>query len=98
MSLNGTLQEVEKKIAKIIECADRYYYIYRKAYQSEKYNHCNIWYYCSQSCSLVKHSQKYENQDKQCNREHIERFVCNGILKVLLNMENKRSSILEKII
>ncbi|CAG8722420.1 1004_t:CDS:1, partial [Rhizophagus irregularis] len=53
-----------------------------KAYQSEKYNHYNIWYYCSQSCSLAKRFQKHENQDKQLNREYIEQFNCNGILKV----------------
>ncbi|CAG8833289.1 4455_t:CDS:2, partial [Racocetra persica] len=34
-----------------------------------------------------KHSRKHEDSNKQCDREYIDRFTCNGVLKILLDME-----------
>jgi hypothetical protein len=48
---------------------------------------CTLTFGRSQNCTLTKRSRKHENQDKQRDRESIERFDCNGVLKILLNME-----------
>ncbi|PKY61350.1 hypothetical protein RhiirA4_488882, partial [Rhizophagus irregularis] len=90
-SLNGTSQEIGKKIAEMIGYADGYYYIYRKANQSK--NSHTIWYYCSQNCALAKRPRKHENQNKQRDREYIERYDCNGTLKISLNIETQIATV-----
>ena len=52
-----------------------------------------MWYYCSQNCTLTKRPRKHENQDKQRDREYIEWYDCNGILKISLNMETQIAKI-----
>ena len=66
-------------------------YSYQKAYQSK--DSLTMWYYCSQNCTLAKRPRKHENQDKQRDREYIERYDCNGVLKISLNVETQIAKI-----
>lgn len=42
---------------------------------------------------MTKRPQKYENQDKQQDREYIERYDCNGTLKISLNIETQIATV-----
>ncbi len=64
------------------------FYSYQKIYTSKKNNnYFTIWYCCLQNHTLTKRPRKNENKDKQRNRESINRFNCNGILKISINMK-----------
>src|SRR5437868_2124176 len=63
-------------------------YSYHKVYKSEN-NHAKylFWYNCSQSYTLAKCLRKHEDFHKQRDKEYLERFTCNSVLKILLDME-----------
>ncbi|CAG8742449.1 12731_t:CDS:2, partial [Cetraspora pellucida] len=87
-SLKSKPHELGKAIAEIIGSADGYYYIYNKVYRSQKnQNKYSYYYNCSQSCTLAKRPRKHDDSNKQRDREYIDQFTCNGILKILLDME-----------
>ncbi|CAG8477251.1 2922_t:CDS:2, partial [Gigaspora rosea] len=82
ISLKSEPHELGKAIAGIVGSADGYYYMSEK-----NHNHYTFWYNCSQNCTLAKRPRKHEDFDKQRDREYIERFACNGILKISLDIE-----------
>ncbi|CAG8751960.1 2910_t:CDS:2, partial [Gigaspora margarita] len=84
VSLKSEPHELGKAIAEIVDSADGYYYI---LYISKNNNKYTYWYNCSQSCNLAKRPRKHEEFNKQRDREYIDRFACNGVLKILLDME-----------
>jgi hypothetical protein len=63
-------------------------------YQPKKkeyiYNFC---YKCSQNSSLAKKSRKIEDLSKQRDRSSAERFDCNGMLKIAININLKTANI-----
>ncbi|GBC07403.1 hypothetical protein RclHR1_07440008 [Rhizophagus clarus] len=85
-SFEGTPQEKAKQIIEIITKGDGYHYIYKNEHISKKNNAIyTIWYNCSQSNSLAKRPQKHEDLEKHRDREYMNRFNCEGLVKILIN-------------
>ncbi|CAB5174028.1 unnamed protein product [Rhizophagus irregularis] len=78
---------ISKQVAKLVEQADGYYYIYKDHYLSKKSDGIyTYWYYCSQCQQLAKKPRKNEDLNKQRDREYIKRFDCNGLITISINM------------
>ncbi|CAB5384510.1 unnamed protein product [Rhizophagus irregularis] len=78
---------ISKQVAKLVEQADGYYYIYKEHYLSKKSDGIyTYWYYCSQCQQLAKKPRKNEDLNKQRDREYIKRFDCNGLITISINM------------
>ena len=62
---------------------------------NKKKNNCiyNFCYKCSQNSNLTKRSRKIEDISKQRDRKPIERFNCNGILKIEIDINSKTAFI-----
>src|ERR1051325_10262387 len=46
-----------------------------------------IWYNCSQFCTLAKRARKHENQENHRDRESMDRFNCDGLVKISINID-----------
>ncbi|CAB4478365.1 unnamed protein product [Rhizophagus irregularis] len=78
---------ISKQVAKLVEQADGYYYIYKEHYLSKKSDGIyTYWYYCSQCQQLAKKPRKNEDLNKQRDREYIKHFDCNGLITISINM------------
>ncbi len=88
--MDGDPKKISKTIIELLDESDGYYYIYKDSYNLKKASDVSIfWYKCSQCQSLAKRPRKHETIEKQRDRIPIERFNCNGLIKITLNMEIK---------
>ncbi|RGB32812.1 hypothetical protein C1646_762463 [Rhizophagus diaphanus] len=78
---------ISKKIVNLLGKSDGYYYIYKDSYTSKKTSDVITFQYkCSQCKSLVKRPRKHEFVKNQRDRIPIERFNCNGSIKIKFKM------------
>lgn len=82
-------QEISRKIANLIGDSDGYYYIYLNSYYpKKKVEQYTIQYRCSQCQNLSKKPRKHQDLDHQRDRGSIERFDCEGTLRITIDMMN----------
>ena len=92
--IDGDPKKISKMITELLGESDGYYYIYKDSYDLKKASDVLIfWYKCSQCQSLAKRPRKHESIENQRDRIPIERFNCNGLIKITLNMEIKTASV-----
>ncbi|CAB4410551.1 unnamed protein product [Rhizophagus irregularis] len=87
-------KKLSKMIIDLISESDGYYYIYKNSYTSKKASDILTFRYkCSQCKSLAKRPRKNESIEKQRDRIPIERFNCNGLIKIKLKMGTNIASV-----
>ncbi|CAG8687950.1 23063_t:CDS:1 [Rhizophagus irregularis] len=87
-------KKLSKMIIDLISESDGYYYIYKDSYTSKKASDILTFRYkCSQCKSLAKRPRKNESIEKQRDRIPIERFNCNGLIKIKLKMGTNIASV-----
>jgi hypothetical protein len=80
-------KKISKMIADLLGESDGYYYIYKDSYISKKAPDIFTFQYkCSQCHSLAKRPRKHESIENQRDRIPIDRFNCNGLIKIKLKM------------
>lgn len=92
--IDGDPKKISKTIVELLGESDGYYYIYKDSYNSKKeFDVLTFWYKCSQCQSLAKKPRKHESIENQRDQIPIERFDCNGSIKITLKMEIKIATI-----
>ncbi|GBB99646.1 hypothetical protein RclHR1_35920001, partial [Rhizophagus clarus] len=76
-------KELANKIIELIEDADGYKWNYNHQYISK--NNITYWYYCSQRDIQASKSRKHSDPSKQRDTLSMERFDCEGIVKISID-------------
>ncbi|EXX54306.1 hypothetical protein RirG_235770 [Rhizophagus irregularis DAOM 197198w] len=81
---------ISKQVAKLVEQADGYYYIYKEHYLSKKSDKIyTYWYYCSQCQQLAKKPCKNEDLNKQRDQRYAVSDTIKEKIKQYINFTPK---------
>jgi len=84
-------KELANKIVELIEDADGYNWNYNHLYEGK--DNITYWYFCSQRNILETKPRKHPNPLKQRDTPSMERFACDGIIKISVNKTTQISEI-----
>ncbi|CAG8436323.1 3850_t:CDS:2, partial [Scutellospora calospora] len=83
-SYNESSKEIADNLINIVSDTDEYSWIYNNKYDGKQAT--SIWYFCSQRVNMAKKPRKHNDPEKQRDTKTMERFDCNGCIKVNINL------------
>jgi len=84
-------KELANKIIELIEDADGYHWNYNHLYEGK--DNITYWYFCSQRDILASKPRKHPDLSKQRDIPSMERFACNGIIKISIDKTTQISEV-----